>query len=323
MIFIFYIASLLFTLLLTAIILTILIPKLKAHAKQPIYEGGPSWHSAKSGTPTMGGLAFLISICSTLTVSSFFLISIGEKTQGLLLLLSALFCALNSMVGIFDDMTKLKRKENEGLTPKQKLIFQFALCGLFFLSRSLLLKEDANIACRLFGADLGTFSLPLMIIIFVGIINFANLTDGIDGLASCVAFSIGLSLFYTSAQSSYACAMIATALIGATVGFLIFNLHPAKIFMGDTGSLLLGSLVAVSSLSFDNALLILPVSGVYIIEGVSVILQVLYYKATKKRLFKMAPLHHHLERVGFSENTICIIAIIATLILSIPTFIFS
>lgn len=323
MIFIFYISSLLFTLLLTVLILTILIPKLRARAKQPIYEGGPSWHSVKSGTPTMGGLAFLISVFFTLLVSSFFLVSIGERAQGLSLLISAVFCTLNSTVGIFDDITKLKRKENEGLTPKQKLLFQFALCGLFFLSRSLLLKEEANITCQLFGVDLGSFSLPLMIFIFVGIINFANLTDGIDGLASCVAFSIGLSLFYISAQSSYACAMIAAALIGATVGFLIFNLHPAKIFMGDTGSLLLGSLVAVSSLHFNNTLLILPVSGVYIMEGISVIMQVLYFKATKKRLFKMAPLHHHLERTGFSENTICIIAIIATLILSIPTFIFS
>ena len=125
------------------------------------------------------------------------------------------------------------------------------------------------------------------------------------------------------AQRTYASAIIATVLMGSAVGFLIFNLHPAKIFMGDTGSLFLGALVVSGSLFFDNPLLILPAGGVYIIEGLSVILQVLYYKATKKRLFKMAPLHHHLERSGLSENTICIIAIIATLILSIPTFIFS
>lgn len=323
MLFIFYISSIVITLLLTALLLILLIPKLRACAKQPIYEGGPSWHTAKFGTPTMGGLSFLISTLFTLIVSSLFFISIGENDQGLSLMLSALFCGLHSAVGIFDDATKLSRKDNAGLTPKQKLLFQFAICGLFFLLRSLLLKDGASFGIRLFGVDFGAFSLPIMIFVFVGIINFANLTDGIDGLASCVAFSIGLSLFYTSLASSLARAAIACVLMGATVGFLIFNLHPAKIFMGDTGSLLLGSLVAVSSLYFDNALLILPVSGVYIIEGLSVILQVLYYKSTKKRLFKMAPLHHHLERSGFSENTICIMAIIATLLFSIPTFIFS
>ena len=194
---------------------------------------------------------------------------------------------------------------------------------MFFISRNIFLGNDAFIDCELFGIELGALSLPVMIIIFVGIINFANLTDGIDGLASCVAFSIGLSLFYISAQRTYASAIIATVLMGSAVGFLIFNLHPAKIFMGDTGSLFLGALVVSGSLFFDNPLLILPAGGVYIIEGLSVILQVLYCKATKKRLFKMAPLHHHLERSGLSENTICIIAIIATLILSIPTFIFS
>ena len=322
MIFIFYTAALLFSFITTSLITRLLIPKLKAHAKQPIYEGGPSWHSSKAGTPTMGGLAFLISIAFTLFVSTMFLISIGEKNSGTSLLISLTFCVLNSLVGIIDDLTKLKRKENAGLTPRQKLFFQSSLCALFFLSRSLLLGESGIIRCSFFGINMGIFTLPLMLIIFLGIINCANLTDGIDGLASCVAFSIGISLFYVSAFGAHENAMIASALIGSLVGFLIFNLHPAKIFMGDTGSLFLGSLVAASSLSLDNALLILPLSGVYIIEGISVILQVLYYKATKKRLFKMAPLHHHLEKSGMSENTICIIAILTTFILSIPPFIF-
>ena len=318
-----YILVFTFTLIFTMLCTNLLIPRLSTHAKQPIYEGGPAWHTSKSGTPTMGGLGFLISISFALLVSAIFLLSIGEKKQAISLLLSLGFCVLNAFVGIFDDLTKLKRKENAGLSPKQKIFLQLTLCALFFLLRGLLLSEGGIIRCSLFGVELNSFSLPLMLFIFLGLINCANLTDGIDGLASCVAFSIAVSLFYIAAPTLYDSALIAAALIGATVGFLVFNLHPAKIFMGDTGSLFLGSLVAVSSLSFGNSLLILPISGVFIIEGISVILQVIYYKISKKRLFKMAPLHHHLEKCGFSENTICIIAILLTFIFSIPSFIYS
>ena len=153
------------------------------------------------------------------------------------------------------------------------------------------------------------------------LINSANLTDGIDGLASSVTFGIGISLMYISASVNPETSMIAATLIGASLAFLCFNLHPAKIFMGDTGSLFFGALIASSGFSLKNPILLIPIAGVYIIEGISVILQVLFYKLTRKRLFKMAPLHHHFEKCGWSENKICIVAILATLVISIPAFI--
>ena len=160
----------------------------------------------------------------------------------------------------------------------------------------------------------------MSLIILVGITNFANLSDGVDGLASSIAFAAGVGLYFISARYFHEAGFISSAIIGATVAFLIFNLHPAKIFMGDTGSLLLGSLVVSSVFSLGNPILILFLGIVYIIEGLSVTLQVAYFKLTKKRLFKMAPFHHHLEKSGWSENKICVSAIIFTLLFSIPAF---
>ena len=152
--------------------------------------------------------------------------------------------------------------------------------------------------------------------------NSTNLTDGIDGLSSSVAFGIGVSLFYISAALSPETSVIASIIIGATVGFLVFNIHPAKIFMGDTGSLFLGAIVTACAFNLGNPLLIIFIAGVYVIEGFSVVLQVSYYKLTHKRIFKMAPLHHHLEKCGWSENKICIAGILLTFILSLPAYIF-
>ena len=156
----------------------------------------------------------------------------------------------------------------------------------------------------------------------LGLVNSANLTDGIDGLASSVAFSIGVSLFYISAALSMETAIISSAIIGASIGFLLFNIHPARIFMGDTGSLFFGALVASCAFTLKNPILMLFIAGVYVVEGISVVLQVSYYKLTHKRFFKMAPLHHHLEKCGFTENRICITAIMTTFIVSIPAYIF-
>ena len=150
--------------------------------------------------------------------------------------------------------------------------------------------------------------------------RFINLTDGIDGLASSVAFTVGVSLFYFSAFSYPEVALSSAALVGATLGFLFFNINPAKIFMGDTGSLFLGALAVSMAFSLKNPFLIIPVCSVYVIEGISVILQVVFFKATGKRLFRMAPLHHHLERLGMSETKICMIAMTLTLATAFLTF---
>ena len=155
----------------------------------------------------------------------------------------------------------------------------------------------------------------------MGITNCANLTDGIDGLASGVAFAIGVSLFYISYNLCYEVCFIAGAIMGGASAFLIFNLHPAKIFMGDTGSLFFGALIASAAIAMGNPLIIIFIGGIYVIEGLSVIIQVIVFKLTGKRVFKMSPVHHHFERCGWSENKICIAAIILTFIFSVPAFI--
>ena len=162
------------------------------------------------------------------------------------------------------------------------------------------------------------FHFNLTLIILVGITNCANLTDGIDGLASSVAFTIGITLFACSYGMSDNGSFVSLCLAAGALGFLTFNLHPAKIFMGDTGSLFLGALIGALSFELGKPWLSTVSGGVYVIEGVSVILQVTFYKMTKKRLFKMAPIHHHLEKSGWDENKICIAAILLTLVLSIP-----
>ncbi len=317
-----YILAFVLTLVLTVFIEKRMIPRLRAVAKQPIYVDGPKWHIKKSGTPTMGGIAFLLASAISVFLSSAIASRLISIEVTLSILLSFLYAALNSLIGIIDDSTKLKRKENAGLSPRQKLLLQFVCSVLFLMGRHFLLGDTTEIAFSFGSVELGIFYYPLAVFIMLGIINSANLTDGIDGLSSSVAFGIGVSLFYVSAALNPETSIIASIIIGATVGFLVFNLHPAKIFMGDTGSLFLGAIITACAFNLRNPLMIIFIAGVYVIEGISVVLQVSFYKLTKKRIFKMAPLHHHLEKSGWSENKICVVAILLTMILSIPAYIF-
>ena len=306
------------TLLLTLVAEHALIPRLTAIAAQPIYEDGPRWHMNKQGTPTMGGLAFLLAIAVNLIVSSIILFVIDRKVEAISLSITILFSLLNAGIGILDDTLKLRRKKNAGLSPREKLILQFLIAIIFLMARKYFFSDTSTLYFSFAEIDLGFLYYPLAIVLLLGIINCANLTDGIDGLASCVAFSVGTVLFFISYANFTDVSIISATLIAATAGFLFFNLHPAKIFMGDTGSLFLGSLVASAAFSLKNPALIIPISGVYIIEGISVILQVIVFKLTRKRIFKMAPLHHHMEKCGYSENKICIMAMIVTILLSFP-----
>lgn len=306
----------------TIIIEKRLIPMLSTKASQPIYEDGPSWHISKRGTPTMGGLAFLISILSSFLIVSLVLLRFGYEKEGISILISLFFCLGNAIIGLVDDLTKLKRKENAGLTPSQKLLFQLIFSVLFLMARRHFLNDTTVIRFPLGMVDLGIIYYPMAIVLLLGIINCANLTDGIDGLASSVALTIGV-VFLFIGNKNIESSIISSALMGGSLGFLLFNAHPAKIFMGDTGSLLLGAISACLAFSLGNPLIIILIGGVYVIEGVSVILQVAVYKMCGKRVFKMAPLHHHLEKCSVSECQICVIAITTTLILSaIATLIF-
>lgn len=315
-----YITVFAVSLVLTLVIEKRLIPFLSSRAEQPIYEEGPTWHLSKKGTPTMGGLAFLVAISLSLLFSVSFLLVNGERDTAISLIVAIIFSLFNSCIGIFDDVIKLRRKKNGGLTPLQKLMLQFGLAVIFLWLRGYFLGDTTKVIFSFGTVDFGWLYYPMAVIILLGIVNCANLTDGVDGLASSVAFAIGVALFYFSASRYADASLIASAIIGGAVGFLFFNINPAKIFMGDTGSLFFGALTVSTVFSIKNPLLIILIGGVYVIEGVSVILQVIFYKTTKKRLFKMAPLHHHLEKCGVGENAICIMAIILTLILSIPAF---
>lgn len=316
--FVFYIFTFLFALIVTAMLERRLIPLLKSKAEQPIYDEGPVWHLKKKGTPTMGGLGFLISACAVLLISVLYLYLNEEAYFATSLLITTCYAALNAAIGAADDYAKIRKKENAGLSPLQKLILQSAAASVFIMARRILLFSSTEIVFKNASVDLGIFYYPLTLVMLVATVNCANLTDGIDGIASGVSFAIGIALAYLSFNSSYEVAFISFALMGAAVGFLVFNLHPAKIFMGDTGSLFLGSLAAAACCSLGNPLIILLVGVVYLLEGLSVIIQVLFFKMTKKRIFKMAPLHHHLEKCGWPENKIVIWAIILTLVFSIP-----
>ena len=316
-----YAICFLLTFIITVLAERALIPALKRDAKQPIYEEGPSWHKSKQGTPTMGGLAFLLGVSISVLIFSLFLFAEGLKSEAVSLLLCLGFTFLNSCVGILDDCLKLRKKENAGLKPYQKLILQsvFAFAFLYFFDK---LIGNITVISTSFGEiDLGFVYYPISFVILLGITNCANLTDGIDGLASGVAFAVFISIFYISCALNVEASLFSSAIIGASLGFLLFNIHPAKIFMGDTGSLFLGAGAACIVFTLRNPFLILIIGCVYVIEGVSVIAQVICFKLTKKRIFKMAPLHHHLERCGWSENKICISAILLTLLSSLLSYV--
>lgn len=315
-----YISAFLISLILTVVIEAKLIPFLKKSAQQPIYEGGPSWHLSKSGTPTMGGIAFLIAISLSIILASVVLFIQNKNYESMSILITLLFAVGNSFIGIFDDLMKLRKKENAGLTPGQKLGLQTILAVLFLMAREHFFSDGTQFKLFSYEINLGIFYYVLSILLLLGMINFANLTDGIDGLASSVAVTVGIVFFVISCQNGDTSATVSAALVGGAVGFLFFNSHPAKIFMGDTGSLFLGALSVGIAFSIKNPLIIIPVGAVYVIEGVSVILQVIFYKATKKRLFKMAPLHHHMERCGLNENKICLIGVLTTLVFSAILF---
>ena len=298
-----------------------LIPALKNRAAQPIYTEGPRWHLKKQGTPTMGGLGFVFAITASVALSTPFLLNTNARGAIVSIGISVIYSILNSLVGAIDDLKKLKKKENRGLTPIEKLILQFSLAALFLIARKFLCGDDSQISFSFGSIDLGIFYFPISLITLVGIINFANLTDGIDGLASSVAFSIGVSLLFISTALVEEAAIISAAITGAAVGFLIFNLHPAKIFMGDTGSLFFGALISSAAFMLDNPLISILICGVYCIEGLSVILQVAVFKLTHKRVFKLSPFHHHLEKCGWSEMNICVAAILLSFIFSVPAYI--
>ena len=235
-----------FTLIFTILLERALIPFLLRRAKQPIYFEGPQWHEKKSGTPTMGGIAFLISITLTLTSAIIIMFSQGDKSGARALLISLAFSVANGMIGFFDDFKKLRKKENKGLTAKEKIILQMVVTVAFLVLRAIFLENPTTLSFSFGLLDAGVLYYPAAILLIIGLVNMANLTDGIDGLAGGVGFAAAVSVFYISCSLVTESAFVSAAVIGGTLGFLFFNINPAKIFMGDTGSLFLGALIVSS-----------------------------------------------------------------------------
>lgn len=278
-------------------------------------------HSAKSGTPTMGGVAFIIATA----VAGFAMIR-GDKSIAVITIVVTIGYGI---VGFLDDFIKVYFKRNEGLTPLQKIFFQLIIAVIVsvYAYYNPLVGDEIILPFGLKTVSLGYFAIPLYVVVYLACTNAVNLTDGLDGLAagvSCVyilGFGAIAFIVYLSSgnyNSEYINLLIVLgALAGALLGFLCFNSHPASIFMGDTGSLALGGGLACAAI-FSKLMLYIPLIGImYLLTALSVIIQVGYYKMTKKRVFLMAPLHHHFERKGFKESKIVSVYMIVTAVVSI------
>ena len=291
---------------LTGIIGYFLLPILRAlKAGQSIREIGPTWHNGKAGTPMMGGLMFILSAIICLLIN---LIAMQEKT--VLYVLGFGLCF--GFVGFLDDFFKLKFKRNLGLTAIQKAMLQMAVSALYLY----LLYVEGSVTSNIYIPFLNqSFYIHPMAYIFfamfvmVGCVNAVNLTDGVDGL--CGSVTLPVMVFFTAAAVSmkkYDLALLPAAMIGGLIAYLCYNWHPAKVFMGDTGSLFLGGIVCGLAFALDMPLALILVGLVYIVETLSVILQVAYFKLTHgKRLFKMSPIHHHFEMCGWKEEKIVVV----------------
>ncbi len=321
---VYFITALALTFALTAIFARILIPKLRGMKMgQKILDIGPRWHKNKEGTPTMGGICFIAAAIIVFAGVAIFA-NINGAGEGLTTaVIVMLFALANGAIGIVDDLTKFKNHRNEGLTAAQKYLLQLISAGLFLAA----LKLTGNITTEFalpftdISLDLGIFYYIISILLITGIVNAVNLTDGIDGLASSVTLALGAFFavvgFIVPALPTV---LVSAITMGACLGFLVYNFYPARVFMGDTGSLFLGGLAIGMAYMINEPLIIVIVGIVYICEAASVMLQVGYYKLTKKRLFKMAPIHHHFEKCGWSELKIVGVFSLVTVIAGVIAY---
>ena len=289
--------------LLTLILGRVLLPVLRAlKAGQSIRDVGPTWHNYKSGTPMMGGLFFIISAVICLVCNIGFM---KDYSVFYTLLLTLCFGA----VGFMDDFFKMKKKQNMGLSSLQKALLQMAVSALYLY----IMYRQGAMNCDLYipFVNVTVPVHPLVYIFFamfvmVGCDNAVNLNDGVDGL--CASVTLPVMVFFAVVaflSGKVELALLPAALVGGLLAYLVYNFHPAQVFMGDTGSLFLGGVVCALAFALDMPLILILVGFVYIVETLSVILQVGYFKLTHgKRIFKMAPIHHHYEMCGWSEEKI-------------------
>lgn len=313
----------------SAVIGKFLVPALRRwKAGQSIKEDGPTWHMSKQGTPTMGGLMFILATIIVVLVVNGPAILSGDWTSVIVLVFALVFGA----IGFLDDYAKIKKKENTGLTAGQKFLLQLAAAILFIV----LLRKcgilSPNLYVPFFGVELHlpwVVYLIFAVLVITGTVNAVNITDGLDGLSSsvtlpvCAFFAAAFGWAWMKWQQSGTAGMavFAAALFGGLVGFLLYNHYPAKVFMGDTGSLFLGGAVCGMAFALDMPLILILVGIIYIIETLSDIIQVTYFKATHgKRIFRMAPLHHHLEMGGWNEKKVVFVFASISLVFCILAF---
>lgn len=313
----------------SAVIGKFLVPALRRwKAGQSIKEDGPTWHMSKQGTPTMGGLMFILATIIVVLVVNGPAILSGDWTSVIVLVFALVFGA----IGFLDDYAKIKKKENTGLTAGQKFLLQLAAAILFIV----LLRKcgilSPNLYVPFFGVELHlpwVVYLIFAVLVITGTVNAVNITDGLDGLSSsvtlpvCAFFAAAFGWAWVKWQQSGTAGMavFAAALFGGLVGFLLYNHYPAKVFMGDTGSLFLGGAVCGMAFALDLPLILILVGIIYIIETLSDIIQVTYFKATHgKRIFRMAPLHHHLEMGGWNEKKVVFVFASISLVFCILAF---
>ncbi len=313
--------------LVTAALGYVVIPFLhKLKFGQTILDIGPKWHKEKQGTPTMGGVMMVAGIIVSLAVG----IGYSYFTKGaffdelkspfrLTVLIAGFVMALcMCAIGFFDDYIKVVKKRNLGLTAKQKTFLQLLVSAAYLATLAL---AGMNTTYIPFVGDVdimhgfGLVFWPIALMFIYGFTNAVNLTDGVDGLASAVTMVVACCFMLASGMlNNSAINVLSAALAGACVGFVFWNAKPAKVFMGDTGSMFLGGMVVAVSFGIGRPIMLIFAGCIYFIEAISVMLQVAYFKATKKRLFKMSPLHHHFEMSGWSEDKIVMIFSLVALV---------
>ena len=304
----------------SAALCPIVIPFLhKLKFGQQVRDDGPQAHLKKKGTPTMGGIAFLISVI----ITSLFYIKDYPKIVPILFMTVGF-----GVIGFLDDYIKIIKKNSDGLKPKQKLLGQFVITGIF--AYYLMTSGEVGTAMLIpftggvengFYLELGWLFIPALFFIVLGTDNGVNFTDGLDGL--CTSVTILVATFFTvvAIGENAGISPITGAVVGSLLGFLLFNVYPAKVFMGDTGSLALGGFVASSAFMMQMPIFIAIVGIIYLVEVLSVIIQVTYFKKTGgKRIFKMAPIHHHFELCGWSETRVVAVFSIVTAILCLVAY---
>ena len=297
----------------------ILIPRLRIlKFGQQILEDGPAWHKSKAGTPTMGGIMFITGVL----ISSVIALLVDFDIKYLSMLVVALGFGV---IGFVDDYVKVVKHRNLGLTASQKFILQSVLAIVYVL----ILKYSGDLSSEIIIPFTSkTLSMPwwlyVVFILFVvtGTVNAVNLTDGLDGLATSI--TIAVSLFFAVAGIIFAesaAGYFSAAVLGGCIGFLFFNHYPAKVFMGDTGSLFLGGAISVIAVGLKMPLILVIAGFVYLFETLSVIIQVTYFKKTGKRVFKMTPIHHHFEKCGWREKKIVAVFTAVTAVLCVIAFV--